>query len=113
MKSLTIVVLMILSAGLFAAPSIQWDASAGAEGYNVYCGAVPPGSPVPINAGDVLTYDLVAVVTPGTQYECWVTAYAAGLPESAESNHIQFTPPTMSQTITVPGQPSTVTISWQ
>ena len=40
-------------------------------------------------------------------------AGAAGFPESADSNHIRFTPPAVAQTILVPGQPSSVTISWE
>jgi hypothetical protein len=96
-----------------AAPTLQWDASAGAEGYNVYCSTLPVVVPIPTDAGNALAYDLVAVVTPGTALECWATAYAAGFSESADSNHIQFTPPAVVQTIIVPGQPSSVTISWE
>ena len=97
-----------------AAPTLEWGASAGAEGYNVYCGPTPISTqPTAIDAGNNTTYDLDGSVTAGVQYECWVTAYAAAVGESADSNHIQFTPPVLAQTIVVPGQPSSVTIQWQ
>ena len=96
-----------------AAPTLQWDASSGAEGYNVYCGEIPLTTVTPVDVGNALTHDLSGSVSAGTQYECWVTAYAAGLGESADSNHVQFTPPNAVQTVVVPGQPSSVTISWQ
>jgi len=105
--------LLVLPFSALAVPTLQWDTSSGAEGYNVYCGPTPVGSPAAVDAGNQTTHDLAGSVTPGVQYECWVTAYAAGFPESADSNHIQFTPPETVQTLVVPGQPSSVTISWQ
>ena len=107
----TLILLLSTSAN---AVSLQWDASAGAEGYKLYCGVVPIAvTPTAIDIGNVTTYDISALVSVGIQSECWVTAYAAGVPDSADSNHIRLTPPTTVQTIVVPGQPSSVTIQWQ
>lgn len=113
MKYIISLISFIVSSPIYAAPMVVWDASAGAEGYNVYCGETPVGTPPAIDVGNVLAYDLAATVSAGIQYECWVTAYAAGFAESADSNHLQFTPPQTVQTIVVPGQPSSVTVSWQ
>ena len=118
MKTLLIYCVIILAsvtawAASEAAPVIQWDASSGAEGYNVYCSEIPLVPPTPTDVGNVLTHDLGPTVVAGTIYECWITAYAAGFPESAESNHIQFTPPAVAETIVVPAPPSSVTISWE
>lgn len=116
MKTLLAVISVLLflsSVPAGTAPFIQWDASAGAEGYNVYCGVTPVVAPDAIPAGNVTTYDLAAIVAAGTQYECWVTATAAGYTESAHSNHIQFTPEAPIQTFVVPGQPASVSITWE
>ncbi len=107
------VALALASIAAGASTVLQWDASDGAEGYNAYCGPTPVSAVAPVDVGAEVTYDLIGVVSAGIQYECWVTAYAAGFPESGESNHIQFTLPTMVQTILVYGQPSSVTVSWQ
>jgi hypothetical protein len=99
---------------VIAAPNLAWDGVVGAEGYYVYCEPTPiAGAPVQYDAGASTTIDLVGNVLNGTEYECWTTAYASGLPESADSNHIRFTPPAVVQTIVVPGQPNNVTIQWQ
>lgn len=110
---ISIFVSFLMFSSSHAAPFLHWGASPGAGGYNVYCGAVPAVSVPAVDAGNVLTYDLAGTVVAGTEYECWVTAYAVGLPESPESNHIQFTPALVSQTFVVPGQPSQVLITWQ
>lgn len=91
--------------------NLTWDTVDGADGYNVYCAPV----------GDTPAADPVAappytLVSPpaGVSQECYVTATSSTLGvESADSNHIQFTPPEVAQTIVVPGQPSNVTIQWQ
>ena len=114
MKTLGFVVILLLASAVSAAPTLTWDPSAGAEGYKMYCGAVPViTTPTPIDVGSVTSYDIAALVSPGIQSECWVTAYAAGVSDSADSNHVRLTPPTAVQTIVVPGQPSSVTIQWQ
>ena len=96
-----------------AAPTLTWIGSPGAEGYNLYCAATPVvATPAPIDAGAVTTYDIAALVSPGVELECWVTAYAAGLPESADSNHIRLTPPSPVQTLVVPTAPNGFTLSW-
>ena len=109
---MTLIGLVVWSHAI-AYPLLLWDPSDGAEGYKVYCDPTPiVDTPTPIPTVDT-SYDMTGAVTPGVQYECWVTAYAAGVPDSADSNHIRFTPPTTVQTIVVPGQPSSVTISWE
>ena len=109
---LAVILLLFASIGS-ATPILQWDASNGAEGYNVYCGETPVVTSAATDAGNVTTYDIDTMVSAGVESECWVTAYAAGFAESADSNHIRFTPPAAVQTILVPGQPSSVTISWE
>lgn len=91
MKYVLPLILFIVSSSIPAAPTLQWDGSVGAEGYNVYCGETPVGTLPPVDSGPDTTHDLEGSVVPGEEYECWVTAYAAGLAESGHSNHITFT----------------------
>ena len=113
MKNLFLLIFLFPLA-VFSAPTLQWDASTGAEGYNVYCGETPITTAAPVDVGNVTTYDLFGSVINGVEYECWVTAYSTTLGvESADSNHIQFAPPQIVQTLVVPGQPSSVTVSWE
>ena len=112
-KLFFLVCILMLSALAFAAPILTWDGSAGAEGYNLYCAATPVvATPAAIDAGAGTSYDIAALVTPGVELECWVTAYAAGLPESADSNHIRLTPPSPVQTLVVPAAPNGFTLTW-
>lgn len=107
-----ILLILFVSSSIYAAPILEWDGVSGAEGYNVYCGETPVGVVVPIDAGIPTSYDLVGSVSTGVQYECWVTAYTA-VAESAESNHIQLTPPNPVSTFVIPGQPVNVRILWE
>ena len=113
MRRLIGLAIFAVSTIAFGAPTLTWNPVAGAEGYNVYCGPTPiAADPVPV-ATVLVSHDLVSVVTPGVEMECWVTATAAGFAESPASSHVVFTEPMPSQTIVVPGQPSSVTVTWQ
>lgn len=103
--------LAVFSAG--AAPILTWDASAGAEGYRLYCGPTPiVAVPVPIDAAAETTIDMVGTLDIGTQYECWVTAYADAQ-ESGHSNHLVFTSEPPPVTVTIPGVPKSFTIRFE
>ena len=110
-----IAIMVALCAPAIAADiQITWDAVGGADGYNVFCAPVAD-TPIAVPVA-ATTYTLTNPPTGVTQ-ECYVRATGTdplGSPiESADSNHIQFTPPAVAQTIVVPGQPSNVTIQWQ
>lgn len=105
-------VLLLFCIPVMAAPTLTWDASAGAEGYRLYCGETPISDVQPIDVGADELYDLAGTVTAGIEYECWVTAYAAGFPDSGHSNHLVFTPPTAPIVEIVPGPPPHVRITW-
>ena len=114
MKIAAIFILSLAVLSASAAPTITWDASSGsAEGYRMHCGPTPiTVAPVPVDVGAVLSYDIEAMTVIGVESECWVTAYAAAVPDSPDSNHIRITPP-YTNVITVLGQPSSVTVTWE
>jgi len=113
MKRLVLAALLLVPAAVFADVVLEWDTVEGANGYNVYC-ATTGATPTAV-ATTASPYTLTGLTT-GTSYDCYVTATATlstGPVESGPSNTIRFTPATPAQTIVVPGQPSSVTISWQ
>lgn len=116
MNMLTAVLLFLVTSVVTAAPTVVWDASAGADGYKIYVEPTPvAGSPTMTDVGNVLVFDLGPQVQIGTEYEIWVTAYATdpAIPDSADSNHIRLTPPAAPQVVTIPSPPSTIQIQFQ
>jgi hypothetical protein len=112
MKTLIALILSVLSFSALAT-TLTWGPSSGAEGYKVYIEPTPvSGAPVVTDVGNVTTYTIAPALAVGTQYEVWVTAYAAGLPDSPESNHIQWTEPAPIQTITYPNPPTSVILNF-
>jgi len=113
MKRLLLAFLLLAPAVVLADVSLDWGTVDGASGYNVYCDET--GNTPTAVATMAPPYTLTGL-TAGTSYDCYVTATATlstGPVESGPSNTIRFTPATTTQTIVVPGQPSSVTISWQ
>jgi Fibronectin type III domain len=113
MKRLLFAALLLAPAAVLADVSLSWGPSDGATGYNVYC-AVTGNTATP-TAVTAPPYVLTGL-TAGTSYDCYVTATATlstGPTESGPSNTIRFTPAATAQTIVIPTQPSSVTISWQ
>ena len=113
MKGLATFVLALAAFSAGAAPTLMWDPSSGAEGYRVYCGPTPiAAAPVAIDAGVTPSIDMAGTLANGTEYECWVTAYA-DTRESGQSNHLVFTPAPPPVTVIIPGVPKSFTIKFE
>ena len=91
----------------------MWDASVGAEGYRMYCGPTPIATaPVPIDVGTPTTLDMAGTLTIGTEYECWVTAYAGEM-ESADSNHLKVVAEEPWITVVAPRSVKGFRVTWE
>jgi len=105
--------LLIIPAVALADVQLDWGTVDGADGYNVYCDQT--GNTPTAVATAAPPYTLTGLAA-GTSYDCYVTATATlstGPVESGPSNTIRFTPATTTQTIVLPAQPNSVTLSWQ
>ena len=93
------------------AAGLQWDASVGADGYDVHCDTIPSTTPQTWRVvGDTTyTFDPGWIVI-GTRYECYVTAYNVDVPQSVSSNIIRFTADPAPITIETPPAPQSITI---
>lgn len=114
-------VLFVISPVVFADAVFTWDPVAAVEpgnppnqGYRFYLETTPIGAGPHTPVADIAAppFNSGPLVTEGTEYEVWVTAYI-GNAESDQSNHVRFTPPSDPIVHVIPAAPASFTVTWE